>query len=147
MNAGTSLYRIQRFTPFRHDSATGAYACPMLIHGDQAMKRPLQYLIIGAALLIGSSGDVLAHCGRSHNVIAPHNGFSFGYGGLTSIDIVATTGRDNTVMGMAIASRTTITTAVSSTTTSVITTGIVIIGRVGPPITSAITTKRRLLDT
>ena len=81
MNAGTSLYRIQRFTPFRHDSATGAYACPMLIHGDQAMKRPLQYLIIGAALLIGSSGDVLAHCGRSHNVIAPHNGFSFGYGG------------------------------------------------------------------
>ena len=44
------------------------------------MKQSFKYLIIGTSLLIGST-DVLAHCGRSHNVVAPHHGFSFGYGG------------------------------------------------------------------
>jgi hypothetical protein len=52
----------------------------MLLHGNHAMKHPFRYLLISTSLLIGSSADALAHCGRSHNVVAPHHGLSLGYG-------------------------------------------------------------------
>ncbi len=45
------------------------------------MQRSFQLLSIGALLLIGSGGEVLAHCGRSHSVVAPHYGYSYGQGG------------------------------------------------------------------